>query len=873
MSTLATLLRRLRAFSRRSRLQRDLDEEMQLHVALRREQLQQHGMPYDDAALVARRRFGNRLQLREQGVEAWGWSWIEQLMQDVRFGGRTLVRSPGFTATIVVTLALATGATTAIFSIVDGVLLRPLPFAAPDRLVQVYGRSWRSDQGLNTPDPLEGPIAAAELAQYASQSTTFSSFAAYGVGVRHIAGSGEPERLSAVVADRNFFSVLGAGALVGRTVTVGDPPDAAVISERLWERRFHRNPAIPGTSISLDGRPYTIVGVMPGAFQFPYKAASLMAGALPESRTDVWTIIEPNPAIPTGGARYSVIGRLKPGVTVAAGSAELRAIAARTERDLYQGTGIRVGVRVVPLTQDVIAPIARSLWVLFAAVGLVLLATWTNVANLLLARLTIRSNEVATRAAVGAGSLRLARQFVVESLLLSTAGGLVGIVVAKWCLDLFATIAAAKVPRAHEVALDWQAFAFLAAASIASAVVFGLAPALWAARATLRTGGGMKMTRGYGRMRDALVVVEVALAVVLAFGAAVMTSEVARLRRVPLGIATDNVITLHLTPRTTAEDYYAIEDRVAQLPGVRAAGFTQLIPLQNWGWEADFSIRGRPLEGRPIADLRYVTPGYFKTLGIPLREGRTFTPQDDASASRVVVVNEALVRRYLMGDSAVGVDLNRGTIIGVVGDVRQSGLNQPATPEIFYPAAQNVTMASDIGMSLIVRTAGHPEPLVSSIRSAVHAINPSLAIFNVKTMNQVIDDSLWEVNLYQWVIGLFATLVVVLAAIGLYGVMSYNVAARRREFAIRLALGSRPVRQVEIVLRRGLWLTAIGFAIGALLSAHALLSFNILPIGRPPDLRAFAATSALLMLVSLIACAVPAMRVASVDPVTALRDE
>jgi putative ABC transport system permease protein len=872
MTTLATLLRRLRVLPGRSRLHHDLDDEMQLHVALRREQLERDGVPRGEAAQMATRRFGNRLQLREHSVDAWGWTWIEQVMQDVRFGTRTLVRSPVFTATIVVTLALATGATTAIFSIVNGVLLRPLPFAAPDRLMQVYGRSWRSDQGLKVPDPLEGPIAAAELAEYRTQSTTFAAFAAYGLGVRHMTGSGEPERLTAVVGDRNFFTVLGAGALVGRTFHGDDPPDVAVISERLWVRRFNRNPSLPGTSIALDGRPFTIVGVMPDAFQFPYKAASLMAGALPESRTDVWTIIEPNPGIPMGGARYSVTGRLKPGVTVDAAAAELRTIATRIERDLYRGTDIRAGVRIVPLAEEVIAPISRSLWVLFAAVGLVLLATWTNVANLLLARLTVRFTEVATRAAVGAGSLRLARQFIVESLMLSTAGGIAAIAVAQWCLNVFATVAAAKVPRAQEVTLDWQAFVFLAVTSIASALVFGLAPSVWVARASLRT-SSTTLTRGYARMRDVLVVVEVALAVVLAFSAAVMMSEAARLRRVPLGITTDNVVTLHVTPRTSAEDYYAIEERVAQLPGVRAAGFTQLVPLQNWGWEADFAVRGRPRDGRPIAGLRYVTPGYFKTLGIPIRDGRTFTAQDTSDAPRVIVVNEALVRRYLNGEHAVGLDLNRGQIVGVVGDVRQSGLEQPAGPEIFYPAAQNVTMASDIGMSLIVRTEGNPEPLVSSIRSAVRAINPSLAIFNVKTMSQVVDDALWEVNLYRWVIGLFATLVVVLAAIGLYGVMSYNVTARRREFAIRLALGSRPVRQVEIVLRRGLWLTLIGLAIGALLSAHALLSFNILPIGHPPDLRAFAATSALLVLVSVIACAVPAMRVAAVDPVTALREE
>jgi hypothetical protein len=284
-------------------------------------------------------------------------------------------------------------------------------------------------------------------------------------------------------------------------------------------------------------------------------------------------------------------------------------------------------------------------------------------------------------------------------------------------------------------------------------------------------------------------------------------------------------------------------------------------------------VRGRPREGRPIAGLRYVTPGYFTTLRIPIVTGRGFSAHDDASAPRVIVVNEALARRYFPGENPVGRDLDRGQIVGVAGDVRQSGLDHPAEPEIFYPAAQNVTMSSDIGMSLLVRTDGPPQALVSAVRSAVREVNPSLAIFSVKTMNQVLDDSLWEVNLYRWIIGLFATLVVALAAIGLYGVMSYNVTARQREFAIRLALGSRPGRQFHIVMRRGLFLAAIGLAAGTLLSAHAMFSLNALPVAGRPDPGTFAAIGGALIVVTLIACGIPALRVTAVDPVSALRQE
>jgi putative ABC transport system permease protein len=352
-----------------------------------------------------------------------------------------------------------------------------------------------------------------------------------------------------------------------------------------------------------------------------------------------------------------------------------------------------------------------------------------------------------------------------------------------------------------------------------------------------------------------------------------MVGEVARLRRLPSGVVTQNVLTAHLTPRAPAEDYYAIEARVAQQPGVRAAGFTQLVPLQNWGWEADFSVRGRPRVGRPIAGLRYVTPGYFRALAIPVVKGRAFTERDDASAPRVIVINETLARQYFPDEDPVGRQLDRGEIVGVVGDVRQSGLDRPATPEIFYPAAQNVTMASDIGMSLLVRTDGPPEALVSSVRSAVRAVNPSLAIFNVKTMNQVLDDSMWEVNLYRWLIGLFATLVLVLAVIGLCGVLSYNVTARQREFAIRLALGSRPARLVRIVISRGLRLAAVGLVFGAVATAQLTLSLGALPIAGRPDFGAVAVIGGLLLILAVIASAIPAMRVTAVDPVTTLRQE
>lgn len=800
-------------------------------------------------------------------------------MLDIRYALRSLAKSPGFAATAVLTLALATGATTAIFSILDSVLLRPLPFADPDRLVQVYGRVWSDDRGA-TVDPMTAPVGSAELEAYATQSTAFDAFAGYALTTRHLQGGTGVERLTAVSADFTFFDLLGVGAIAGRTFGPGDPPDVAVISANLWQRQFGRDPTLPGMTITLDGRAFTLLGVMPASFQFPYSAASGMPGALPESRTDVWVPIAPLRAGPGGAlrqGRVSVTARLKPGVRIDAAEAELRVIARRVEQQ--DGGSRRVGVRLAPLARDVVGAVRRSLWMLFAAVGLVLAAACANVANLLLARATRRAREVSIRAALGAGRVRLMRLFLAESLVLSLAGGALGLVVAQWGADVLVALGSAMIPRAHEIALDWRTFAFLLLACAVTAVVAGLAPAAIAARAdipsvTKEAGGHATAGPGSGRIRDSLVIVEMSLAFVLALGAAIVVREAIRLQNVETGMVTDNVLTAHLTPRAPARDYYAIEERVSQLPGVQSAGFTQLVPLQNWGWEATVEIRGRAARAgeQMVTELRYVTPGYFRTLGIPIRRGRAFDRRDHADAPRVIVINESFARRYFPGEDPIGRETNRGTIVGVVGNVRHVRLDRDSDPALYYPAAQNVTMASDIGMSLLVRTTGSAEATTDTVRAAVRDVNPNLAVFNVKTMDQVLADSLWELRLYRWLIGLFAALALAIAAIGLYGVISYTAAARRREFAIRLALGSRQSGVARLVLERGLRLAAIGLAFGAFGALLLSRSFRELPLSRP-DSAAFVAIAALLFVVAALACAIPALRVARLNPATALRQD
>jgi predicted permease len=537
-------------------------------------------------------------------------------------------------------------------------------------------------------------------------------------------------------------------------------------------------------------------------------------------------------------------------------------------------------VSVQPLADLVSAPVRRSLWMLFAAVGLVLAAACANVANLLLARTSVRVREVVTRAALGAGRTRLAQQFLVESLCLGLAGGAGGIAVAWWGTRVLARVGAARLPRAHEVGFDAQAFGFLLVVCVGAAMIVGLAPAVFASRldahGVARDGGGhATMGRGVARLRDGLVVVDVTLAFVLACAALVVVREVVRLKRVDTGMAISSTAVLSLTPRVTAADYQAIEDRVARLPNVRAAGFIQMVPLQNWGWEADFNIRGRtPDPGvRRTTELRFVTPGYFDAMGIALLRGRGFTAADIGGTPPVVVINDTLAKRYFAGDDPIGRVLDRGTIVGVIADVKNVRLDAPAVPELYYAAAQNLAMTSTLGMSLAVRTDGAPESVIPSVRAAIADLRPGLAVFNVRTMEQVVDDSLADLHLYRGLIGLFATLALLLAAVGLFGVIAYMTTLRTREFAIRMALGSGAPALGAMVLRRSLGLGLTGVATGT--AATALLSgvLRQSPNGGAPGVTSYVAVGGIVIATAVLAAASPALRAATVNPATALRND
>lgn len=804
-----------------------------------------------------------------------GWRWLEDLVQDLRYVLRSLAKNKGFVATSIVSLALGIGANTAIFSVVSGLVLRPLPFAEPDRLVQLYGTSPLT--------PLGGAVQ--NLVTFRNESTSFDAIAACEVSARYLRGDGGPERVMIVRAESGFFSLLGVPPLTGRTFGAGDPANVAVVGEAFWKRRLRGDPSVIGSVLILDEQAFTIIGVMPDSFQFPYRAGSLLGNVASEARTELWLPLDP-PLRPRSRIG-NVTGRLRANVSLSAAQSELAVIAKRLEAQ-YPDTNTGRGIRLEPLTESVVSKtVRRPLFLLFGAVGIVLALACANVMNLSLVRMSLRSREVAVRAALGAGRLRLARQFLTESLLLSLAGGAAGLALAWWGTSRLMLVAGARIPRAHEVSLDWRVFLFLLVVCTFTGVALGLAPAIIAARKDVQSvlqesGGRITMGAGQRRLRDGLVVVEVALAFILAVGATLLIRELVRLRNTHMGMVSGNVVSFHvgqrMTPRTDTRQFYEIADRVAQLPGVRSAGFIQLLPLQSWGWtsnSSDFTVSGRP----PLSpvfpiELRYVTPGYFQALGIPIQKGRGFTAQDNRDVPVVILINEALARRYFGGEDPVGKQTTRGMIVGVVGDVRQVNLDRSASPEIYYNIVQNWSQLSELGMSLVVGSRDRPERLIDAVRSVIREVNPDLAIFGIKTMERVIADSLSDFTLYLWLMASFAVLALLLASTGTYGVISYIATSRIREFAIRVALGADKARVTRLVVGQGLRLTAIGLGLGVCGALAAAPLLQDLPVSvRPPDAATTAPIALFIGIVAVVACLIPARRASAVDPMSVLRNE
>ncbi|MGH9613076.1 MAG: ABC transporter permease [Bryobacteraceae bacterium] len=799
---------------------------------------------------------------------------VEAVFQDLLYAWRTLKKKPGYAVTAIGTLALGIGANTVIFSVVNGVLLRPLPFSHPDRLIQ-----------LNESDPRNGASAVSypDLEEWRKQSSSFEAMAAYGNVSKDLQTEGEPERIPTVWSERGLFRMLGVQPILGRTFRDDDPLNVVVLSASLWRGRFGGESSCIGRKLILDGEPYTVIGVMPEGFQFPYRS----------SHAQLWIPWEP-PSEYAQNRNYRVdfvAARLKDKVPIQAAKRELAVIAKRLETD-YPETNQDRTASITPLSEVVTGQVRPALLTLLGAVGMVFLIACANVMNLLLARTATRTHEIAVRSALGASRGRLIQQLLTESILVSAAGGVAGLLLALGSSPLLLKLASARIPRFEEIGLDWRVFCFLAVISVGAGILFGLTPALSVSQAGVQAGLNStqgKRSVGYGssgwtgrRLRDSLVIAEIAMTVILLTGAGLLLKTFLHLQRTPMGLVPDKVLTLHLSialrdyPVTGSYDRYLrqLEERIAQLPGVRAVGFIQYLPLQNSGWTGWFSIAGHPAREEALAELRYVSPGYFRTFGIPLREGRMFNNHDTSDSQRVILINETLARRYFPNENPIGQRTNRGTIAGVVGDVRQSGLDRPATPEVYYSFAQNTAATSDAGVSLVVSTFGRPEVIARNVHDAIHQVNPHQALFDIKTMEQVIAESISDLNLYLWLTGLFAGLALTLAIAGIYGVISYTVAARTQEFGIRLALGADRGNLFRLVLRHGSALVASGLILGtggAVALTRTLKSFVPGAVSVDPIL--FVLVSLLIATVAMMACLVPARRAARVDPTVALRYE
>lgn len=865
---------------RRRRSQDDFSAEVRAHIALETERLRREGLSPTDAELAARRAFGNVTRAEEHFYESGRWLWWDEIQRDLAYSVRALRHSPVFTAAAVLTMALGIGATTAIFSLIDAALLRPLPYPNPDRIFVVYAR---------TADGELAGLSPATFLDYRRQSSSFENLAAFRENPFNLEASGRPERIQGATVTPDFFAVLGVQAELGRTLSLQQDapghPRTAVLSDAFWRRRFAASAGILGQTIHIDGEPLAVVGVMPPAFQYPalcdvWKPALYRVPEHP-LRPQV------DPSDSRGTHYFSVVGRLKPGVTLAAATAEGNAIGAGLRKQ-YGPDEEMARASLVPLQEDLTGDNKPALLVLLGAVSLLLLIACANVANILLARGATRQTEIAIRGALGAGRARLLRQLLTESLTLGFAGGALGVVVAYLALIPLRALLPA-IAGSH---LDARVLAFTAALSLTSALLFGLLPALQVSAGTLNAAlqeGGRSSVAGRtaNRARSLLVASEVALAAVLLIGAGLLLRSFSRLLAVPEGFQPDRVLSLQLSlanapyPTPAARNQFVRQalDRMAAIPGVSGAAVISRLPLNPGNSSRSVEIKGRvpPNGGDPTPDYLVVSPSYFTVMGMGVLRGRAFDERDSSANALDVIVNQAMARHFWPGRDPIGQSIKVGgcgdgkqwcQVVGVVDNVRQHRLDEAALPAVYVPYASDPWPF----MAFVVRTSLAPESLAPAMEEAVHSVDREQAVYNVRLMRTVVSESLSPHRGRMLLIGSFAFLALVLACVGIYGVTSYSVAQRTQEMGVRMALGAGRTDVVRIVVGQGLKLSLAGAAAGGILSLPLTRFLSKMLFGvQPTDAATFAAVCSLLVGTTLVASLVPALRASKVDPLTALR--
>jgi len=803
-------------------------------------------------------------------------------LNDVRYSIRMMLKNRGVTFIAVFALALGIGANTSIFSVVNAVLLRPLPYEKPEQLVQIWGTQPQLDKA---------PTSPASFLDWRAQNKVFEGMAAYTSRSFNLTGGDAPERIISSRVSSDLFQLLGVRPALGRSFLVEeDQPGSnqvVVISHGLWRRRFGADPNIAGKTIALNDQKFTVVGVMPSGFSFP--------GA----RTELWTPIAFSHAErKTRDTNFiSVVARLKPGVTLAGAQAEMDGIA-RQQRQQYPEQYEGIGVKLISLNEQIVGNVQQVLFVLLGVVGFVLLIACANVANLLLARAAARQKEIAIRNALGASRMRVVRQLLTESLLLALLGGAFGFLLAWWGLDLLVALKPANIPRLTQIGIDRWVFAFTFLLSLLTGLIFGLIPAWQTSNANVNdtlkesgrsaTGGGNRQ-----RVRNLLVVSEVALSLVLLVGAGLMIKSFVRLLEVDPGFDPDNVLTMSLALPVSkyaggeqqAAFFQQTLERIKSLPGVQFAGVTTDLPLYG-GSSTGFEVEGRAPSapgGKPLTDYHSISPDYFRALGIRLVKGRQFTERDTKDAPGVVVINETLAKQFFGAEDPIGRRLGLSgptdwrEIVGVVDDVRNYGLDADVKPEAYMPYLQNAPgylAGTSSGMSLVVRAASDPSGLTAAIRSSVQAVDKDQPVYNIQTMEQFLAESIAQRRFNVLLLSVFAALALILAAVGIYGVMSYSVTQRTHEIGIRMALGAQGRDVLRLVVGQGLVLCLIGVGVG-LLAAFVLTRFlaSLLYGVSAIDFATYTAVSLLITVVAFLASYIPARRAARIDPMIALRYE
>ncbi|HEY6306299.1 MAG TPA: ABC transporter permease [Candidatus Angelobacter sp.] len=870
-----TLLERVQSWFRKKQVSGSLEDELRFHLEKEVELNIVRGMSGEEARRQALIAFGGVPQTREKVRETRWSSGLEALAQDSRYGWRKLAKSPGFTTVAVAMLALGIGGNTAIFTVINSVLLKPLPYPNGDRLVQIQ----------ETYIGGSGTASAANFRDWQEQNATFAQLAAYTGANMNLQDIASPERVNAILATASLFDALGARPLLGRTLLAADQesnnPQVAVISAGLWQRRFGADPGLVGKTITLDGQPYTIAGIMPADFRFP---------DVSEHPTDVWVPLRftPKQVAQRGNHWLFVIGLMRPGVSPKSALADLKTVAKRLEAQYPEQAKRSVQIRA--LREYWVGSAGSALFALLGAVGLVLLIACANLANLLLARGAGRKREIAVRMALGASPGRVRRQFFTESLLLALAGGIAGAVVASAGVKALTSLAAHSLPRVGEVKLDLPVFFFLFGVSLLSGIIFGLAPALESS--SVRFHDSLKATGVTSRhvsmkLRNALMVAEVALSLVLLVGAGLLIRTFYNLRNTDPGFVVDNVLTLHLSVpekkypgETVATGFYQpLLEKIKALPGVQSAGIISLLPIQDAWRNGAVRVEGRPVEEpghETWAEIRTVSPDYFPALGIGLRQGRSFSEGDTSAARSVLLINDRLAKLCFPGEDPIGKRILFGspwTIVGAVSDVKQVGLATPTQPELYFPYLQAPEELHG-SMTLVVRSRVSPESVVGAVRDSVRSLDPGQPVYDVETMQQVIADSIADRRLYMILLGVFAGIALLLAVVGIYGVISFLVAQRTTEFGIRLALGAPPNHVLAWVLKQSLKLIFAGIALGLVgsFAATRVLGAFLFHV-KATDPGTFAAFSLLLGGIALAATYVPAWRATRIDPMVALRHE